>query len=856
MGLFSSNSAVNEVLSTIFLLMIATGVFASGSLVMFSSIDQSIDPDVPIVNIVGFMQGTVAVLEHRGGASLLLNTTELTLSLSTQNDDVSFTAALDHEYWVKDSTYSGTFWSIGQQFRYYFEADLLNPTDRIEAQIVDTTSKTVLFSGVLQTGFKDKQPLVETVAATDVSTNTATIHMRYDFYEFFGGSIRFRYKQQGDEYDWYDTNWIFVNSGSGTHFYPLTNLEENGVIYEFEACILYTDSSGQTITRYGSTKTFITLAELVGYWRFDSMDAHVAVDSSSYEHNGQVIGDVSLVVGKKNSAYQFSGSSSDYVDVRHDEHLEVTQGLSIAAWIKPDTDPDTGYKGQIKNVGESDITFDEQVFDTLSDCYDADIVSVSDSIYAIAYRTSENHARLMTVSVSDGSVVEILETKPLEIEVKVKHPNIVKVTDTLFAIAWAHQRLDSIIISTITISDGGIEEGSLYTYTISGLRYYELSKPVLVDSNIDYGGAGYMFLLGSGSTGQSSNDYSGAGAVLSIFITQSGEISEEDRHYLHAIQCSKVDVVRYDEARFLIVYAFRQEVSGGEGDVSYHDRGMVEIIGINKLGVLKVYDDYNFYIPYLAEPSMTQKAGEYSFMIAFGGYRSGYGFVYRVTIKPNEINPFQSHTVFLLGNIGDSVLQPVITYVGESIYVVTYGTSGGGYGVKTFVCTGDLSTARLIDCHTAVDTVLLSTVVSISEHRFLVLYSDSFYGFGEGRFVSFDVLTLDNLKNIISKGSCYQLKASDSQLFVYLNNEFIFSTPVTTNEWSFMVLTYLKSNQADNVQLYINAQKVAQETFVIGVSDVDDDICIGGFKGVIDELRLYATTIPQQVITTLYADIS
>ena len=74
-----------------------------------------------------------------------------------------------------------------------------------------------------------------------------------------------------------------------------------------------------------------TIAELVGYWRFDEGAGTVAADSSGSGNNGTLNGVPQWVAGKLGGALDFDGSA-DYVEVPHAASLSITDAITIAAW--------------------------------------------------------------------------------------------------------------------------------------------------------------------------------------------------------------------------------------------------------------------------------------------------------------------------------------------------------------------------------------------------------------------------------------------------------------------------------------------------------------------------------------------
>ena len=72
---------------------------------------------------------------------------------------------------------------------------------------------------------------------------------------------------------------------------------------------------------------------LVGHWRFNEGTGSTAYDSSPEGNNGTIYG-ASWVRGKFGYALKFDGTD-DYVDCGSDESLNITDAVTIEAWVKP-----------------------------------------------------------------------------------------------------------------------------------------------------------------------------------------------------------------------------------------------------------------------------------------------------------------------------------------------------------------------------------------------------------------------------------------------------------------------------------------------------------------------------------------
>jgi len=72
---------------------------------------------------------------------------------------------------------------------------------------------------------------------------------------------------------------------------------------------------------------------LVAHWKFDDGSGNTAVDSSGNAHNGTLLGDTSWVDGIDGAALAFDGDG-DYVDIGKDPSFDITNQITVSAWIK------------------------------------------------------------------------------------------------------------------------------------------------------------------------------------------------------------------------------------------------------------------------------------------------------------------------------------------------------------------------------------------------------------------------------------------------------------------------------------------------------------------------------------------
>jgi hypothetical protein len=91
-------------------------------------------------------------------------------------------------------------------------------------------------------------------------------------------------------------------------------------------------SDGSIVT--GTIWSFST-GGLVGWWQFDDGLGSTAADSSGNGLNGVLVGDPSWTTGIVGGALELDGDG-DYVDLGNDPKFNITNQITVAAWIKVD----------------------------------------------------------------------------------------------------------------------------------------------------------------------------------------------------------------------------------------------------------------------------------------------------------------------------------------------------------------------------------------------------------------------------------------------------------------------------------------------------------------------------------------
>ena len=97
-----------------------------------------------------------------------------------------------------------------------------------------------------------------------------------------------------------------------------------------------TVSSGDIWTFRTIPELIITDPTLVGYWKLDDGEGDFALDWSGYNNHGTVVGNPEWIVGQLDGALSLDGLD-DCVDLANPANLNITDALSLLAWIKPES---------------------------------------------------------------------------------------------------------------------------------------------------------------------------------------------------------------------------------------------------------------------------------------------------------------------------------------------------------------------------------------------------------------------------------------------------------------------------------------------------------------------------------------
>ena len=87
-------------------------------------------------------------------------------------------------------------------------------------------------------------------------------------------------------------------------------------------------------------------ATVLGIWLFDEGSGKEVRDVSGRGNNGEIIGNVTWVDGKSGTALEFPGTLEDHVSVESNPELEITDRITLMAWIQTTVTPSADIVGK------------------------------------------------------------------------------------------------------------------------------------------------------------------------------------------------------------------------------------------------------------------------------------------------------------------------------------------------------------------------------------------------------------------------------------------------------------------------------------------------------------------------------
>ncbi len=493
--------------------------------------------------------------------------------------------------------------------------------------------------------FTTASATIITLDATDVQTRSAKIWMQYDF-KGLSGSVSFSYRPDGGS--WIDTPWVNT-SGQGTYWEAITNLIPK-TLYEVKARIKY-----DGIIKDGNLKSFITWSIIMGMWHFSEGANSTAYDSSGLGNHGTIFG-ADWTIGVNTTALSFDGID-DYVRVYDSNSLDITEQLTVEAWIKPLEK----CKGLIGDI--TDILIDTSWFGPNSG-RDSDIIQILGDIYAISFRGDDDDGYIVTFILNSGGTVKNI-IDYLEFDTFYCYePDIIHIVNDIYGIVYEGPNNDGFVTTVEILSNGQINDIVIDTL--------EFDTSNGQDSSIIHVN-GYIYAIAYLGV-------NGDGYVKSIEIADSGMITDTviDTTIFFdtetGIQIAEPRIMHVSNNNYAIV--FRNPDDDGEvRTITILDDGTFTSSPFSD-GVYSdkfVYDGYDGWSPDTTVTHINSNI----FAVCYRG-RDGKGAVVTIDIDSSGIIQQDLIDKFYFDDI--TCNDPKMIYVSNNYYAIVYrGVDGDGF---------------------------------------------------------------------------------------------------------------------------------------------------------------------------------
>jgi hypothetical protein len=351
-----------------------------------------------------------------------------------------------------------------------------------------------------------------------------------------------------------------------------------------------------------------TLGIIVGEWHFDTGSGATAFDSCGRNNHGTLFYGPHWLPGVNATGLSLDGID-DYVRVNDHPSLDITDELTIEAWMKPLPESE-GYFGKITGS-----ILDSSYFG-INDIFDPDLIHISGNIYAIACRGDGNDGYLVTIEISNSGSIKPIILDMYEFSTSdCFDPDIIHINGTTYALSVRSGI--TAYVATIEILDNGKIKPGLLDYLVIGTTYRE--------SHIFHVNGSYYAVTYTGP----GND----GYITSLIIKDDGQMT------------GLIDTIIIDSSLAGVVEELKMiHVSGDVYAVVYRNADSdgemrtIEIAGDGQMTAPAFFDgnyidNYAFDIFDGYEPTIKHVSGDI-YAVAYGGFDQD-GMLRTLTINPD-----------------------------------------------------------------------------------------------------------------------------------------------------------------------------------------------------------------------------
>jgi len=560
------------------------------------------------------------------------------------------------------------------------------------------------------------------------------------------------------------------------------------------------------------------IISIAAWWKFDEESGTNAEDSAG-DNDGTLnnMGNEDWVTGKLNNGLDFDGTN-DYVSVSDHADLDLTDTITLAAWIKTDSGLSLG---EIANS-----VIDTKEYETTNGEFPS-MVHVSGDVYAIAYQGDGDDGYVKTISIDpDGDIgASVIDTLEFD-TVKGKSPRIIHVSGDIFAISYWGDGDDGWLVTVEIASNGQI------TNSVVDSLEYDTVKGKISDLIHVSGDVYAIAYWGDGDDGW----------LKTVEIASNGQITNSviDSYEFDNDECKFPRILHVSGNVFAIAYP------GKDSD------GWVKTVEIATDGEItnSAIDSYEYETGELLSLDFIAVGGDY-YAIVYQDKEDD-GILKTIEIATN--GQITNSVVDSLEFESDVAMMPDISLVGGETYAIAY----QGPGDDGFLVTVDIDDSGQIAA-SVTDTLEFDTsdgysfsLVHVSGDTFAIAYQGS----GDDGYLKTVSITSGRI-NIVSKGAAYAMGASSDTVFVTVNDQTL-SADITAGVWTHVVMTYnTTAGGTTEFKLYLDGTQVASADYSTAMTANTDDLLIGNmFDGVLDEMRIYDIELSGTEVSDLYDSYS
>jgi len=575
-----------------------------------------------------------------------------------------------------------------------------------------------------------------------------------------------------------------------------------------------------------------------GLWHFNESfwdgTPEEVIDSSGNNNHGTAYNDANTTDDVVSTLANRSGvfnliDYDDYVEVEDHYSLDITDNITIEAWIKP-----------FSYSSGSNITLLDQFG------YTPYITNISGDKYLFAV-VSEDKQKLSMQTVNITPHHQLSENSIIDVEYDIGdgklnqyviRPIVTHISDNVYLVAYNNIGVNddlNINLKTFNISsDGYINYTGNQIFDDNESNIREPNRPSMVKIS-DFESYS-IFAIAYGI--YVDDNLSSVGVIKTVNISHDGNLNYTGE------MANFDDVKGYGPC---IIH-----VSGNLFAIAYRNAsnlGVVKTFNISSDGSIEytgkefVFDDIKCY-----EPSITNVDSD-TFAIAYRGPFDN-GILKTFTISSDgTVTSIVSNKMFESSDCFD----PFIIHHSENYYIIVYSTPKnnphGNYSIIEIAKNGSivLISNNILDFTFQNNQKCFNPIAfKISERGFGIIFRGQAGGNGHPGYLI--PIQIEFPSDIYSRGihklGSYGIYATPNEVFVNINTITI-NASIVANSWNYVVLTYDRSQ----MKLYVNGELKKTSPLTESIKITDSNLIFGDlFYGLIDEVAIYDKVLSNQSI--------